>query len=293
MTHSCAVKGCIGVALLGSAAAIHAQALPPPPASPPPVMGYEYDPNGNLKKTTLAPQAPGFGHATERSYDDLQRLRTITDARNGVVQLEHTGRGDLTKVTDPRQLVTHYPRNGLGDATSVDSPDTGIATRAYDEAGNLKTLTDSRGARSSYTYDALNRLTRVIHTMPGRSLQTFRWTYDQTGPGYSHGVGRLTSTAFPVGTSTIAYDEHGRILKETQRVDTGVTGQRITTSVGYTYDAAGRLTSVLYPSGPLVRVDYAGGLPSSVSLARNATAAPSTLIDQIRHEPFGAIAGWR
>lgn len=268
---------------------------PAPPVAVAPVRNYEYDANGNPTKTIQAPGVSGFNFATTNTYDALNRLTDSTNAKSGKTQFGYNGREDLTQVTDPRNLVTQYPRNGLGDATSLVSPDTGTATHTYDAAGNLKTRTDSRGVLATYSYDALNRLSGVVYSQSGQTSLSYGWAYDQTGAGYSNGVGRLTSATHPVGSSQYAYDSQGRLLTETQRVNatSGANAAQISSTVGYTYDAAGNLTSLTYPSGRKLIVGYNGGQPTSLGLAPDGSSAASTLISQIQWEPFGGPRTWQ
>ena len=195
---------------LADAPPVHAQ-LPAPPASPAPVVNLEYDAQGNPTRSIRAPGVAGLGLSTSHSYDRLQRLRQSTDARNGITRLDYNGREDLTQVTDPRGLVTQSPRNGLGDTTGLLSPDTGNASHSFDAAGNLKTRVDSRGVLATHSYDALNRLTSVVYTQPGQASQVQGWFYDQTGPAFGHGLGRLTSTSYPGGSAFYGYDALGRL----------------------------------------------------------------------------------
>jgi RHS repeat-associated protein len=280
-------------ALLAAASPSWAQ-LPPPPASPAPVVNYEYDAKGNPTKVIQAPGVAGFNFATTTTYDPLERAKDTTDPKLGVTRFGYNGREDLTQVTDPRNLVTQYPRNGLGDATSLISPDTGTATHTYDAAGNLKTRTDSRGVLATHTYDALNRLTRIVYSKSGSTSLTYNWTYDQTGTGYANGVGRLTSTTSPSSSTQYTYDAQGRVLTDIQRVNamTGANPARVNRTVTYTYDAAGNVDSILYPSGRKLSITYTGGQPSALALARNSTTAATNLISSVQWEPFGAPRSW-
>jgi YD repeat-containing protein len=133
-----------------------------------------------------SPWSPSFNFAAARSYDSLGRLKDSTDPKLGHTQFAYNGREDMTQVTDPR---------------------------------NLTSRTDSRGVLSSYRYDALNRLTQTVHSKTGLTTQTFRWIYDQAGAGFSNGIGHLTSTAFPDGSSQTAYDAQGLVLAEIQRIN--------------------------------------------------------------------------
>jgi RHS repeat-associated protein len=269
-------------------------ALPSPPVSPAPVANYEYDAQGNPTKVIQAPGVSGFNFATQSSYDALSRRKDTTDAKSGVTQFGYDGLDRTTSITDPRNLITQYPRNGLGDATSLISPDTGTASHTYDAAGNLLTRTDSRGVLATYSYDPLNRQTGISYTQSGQTTLAYSWVYDQTGAGFSNGIGRLTSTSHPNGSSQYAYDPQGRLLTETQRVNaaTGANSSQIASTVSYGYDAAGHVTSITYPSGRMLSITYTGGQPTALSLAKDASSTPTTLLDQIKFAPFGGLLSW-
>ena len=304
--------------LSGSAALVCGTALaqlPPVPVSPAPVVKLEYDAQGNPTKTVLAPSLPGqpgLDLSTASSYDRLSRRKDTTDARAKTTLFEYNGREDLTKVTDPRNLITQYPRNGLGDATSLISPDTGTAVNTYDAAGNLKTRLDSRGVTATYSYDALNRPFSVVYSKSGATSMSVVWTYDQTGDGFSNGVGRLTSTLFPAavsgytldanfvrtsttyatGTTRYAYDPQGRLISAAQSVGTAGPGP-FSLTVGYAYDAAGRITGITYPSGRRLSIPHVGGQPSAIALAKDGASTPQTLISQIQFDPFDGPKSWQ
>jgi RHS repeat-associated protein len=286
--------------LLGAAAGgaheAGAQTLPAPPASPAPVVALEYDALGNPTRQTLAPGVAGLNHATTHQYDRLSRRTRTTDARSGSVRLDYTARDELVQLTDPRNLVTQYPRNGLGDALALVSPDTGTATHTYDAAGNLLTRTDSRGALATYSYDALNRLRDLIYSRSGSGDvdRIFAWLYDQTGPSFGFGIGRMTTAHFPDGFTTYGYDAQGRVVRSTQTVNAG--SGPVALSTGYGYDAAGRLIDITYPSGRVLRISRSGGQATALALAPDAGAAGLPLVSGIQAEPApggqGALRSW-
>ena len=271
----------LALALCISAQA-QAQFLPPPPVSPAPVLALEYDANGNFTKATQA------GLATSHRFDSLNRRWKSTDARAKDTLFVYTGRDDLSQVTDPRSLVTQYLRNGLGDATALSSPDTGTQTFTLDAAGNLLTRTDARGVLASYAYDALNRLFSITYSLPGQASQAFGWSYDQSGAGFSYGIGRLTSTQFPQGSASYAYDAQGRLVSTTQAV---VSQSTTALTTGYGYDAAGHVTSITYPSGRVLYIQHAGGVATGISLAPDGSALAVPLISALQLEPSPGAAG--
>ena len=270
-------------------------ALPPAPVSAAPVVNYEYDAQGNPTKTVQAPGVAGFNFENKASYDPLYRVKDATDPRNGKTQFQYDGGDRTIQVTDPRNLVTSYPRDGLGQATQLISPDTGTASHTYDAAGNLKTRTDSRGVLATNTFDVLNRLTRTVYSKTGLTSQTYNWAYDQTGTAYANGIGRLTSTSHPSGSTTYKYDAQGRLTSDIQRITaaTGANTAQISKTVLYEYDAAGHTTGIVYPSGRKLHLTYTDGQLTGLGLGTNATATPTALISQLQFEPFGGVKSWQ
>ena len=269
--------------------------LPTPPVSPVPVVNYEYDAEGNPTKRVLAPGVTGFGFATQTGYDTLDRPTLITDAKAGTIKQGFDGQDRLTQVIDPRNLTTSMPRTGLGDVTSLASPDTGTATNTYDANGNLKTVTDSRGVLATLGYDNLDRLTSIVYTQSSKPTQSYGWNYDQIGAGFSNGIGRLTSSTYASGSSQFSYDALGRLLTETRTLNpvTGANTATLNLTVGYSYDPAGNVTAITYPSGRQVSIGYANGQPSTLGLADSAGGLVSPMLGQIRYVPFGGVVSWQ
>jgi len=268
--------------------------LPPPPISPASTQTFEYDAIGNPTKVVLAPGALGLQSSTQHGYDALSRRTNTRDALSGLTQFGYDGQDQLTQVTDPRQLVTRTPRDGLGNTTQLASPDTGTAAHSFDAAGRLLTRTDSRGVLASYSYDALSRLTGIVYSQAGQASQSSNWTYDQTGPGFSYGIGRLTTAAQGSTTTRYRYDALGRVLGMTQtlKATSDPNSADVVTTVGYAYDAAGHVTGLTYPSGRLLTYSYTDGQVSGVTLAP-ANGAAADLISQIEFSPFGAVKRWQ
>lgn len=227
---------------------------------------YGYDGNGN--RTTI--NAP-LGRNTVSSYDELNRLIQIVDPDNGITQFSYDANDNLISVTDPRGLVTSYTYNGLGDLLQQVSPDTGTTVNTYDSAGNLATSTDARSKTATYSYDALNRVTEIAY--PDRIIS---FTYDEG----TNGIGRLTGASDANHSLAWTYDAHGRVIGKGQTVGS------VTLSVGYGYQN-GNLTSLVTPSGQTITYGYTNGKVTSITLNGS-----TTILSEVRHEPFGAVAGW-
>jgi len=250
---------------------------------------YEYDNQGNLTKVT-----DPLNRITTNSYDALNRLAAMTQPQitlpgggtvNPVVAYGYDGLDQLVQVTDPRSLVTRYTYDGLGNMSAQQSPDTGSTTATFDAAGNVLTRTDSAGRTSTYTYDALNRVITASHAQSGQPTVSYTYTYDQ-GTAGNFGKGRLTQIAEASGNINYTYDVHGRVTSETR----GITGNTATTA--YTYDAAGRLNRITYPSGRIVDYSFdALGRIAGVTTRQDANAAPQTVVSNVSYHPFRSDAG--
>ena len=280
-------------------AALHAsalaQTLPPPPVSPAPVTNYEYDAQGNQTKVTSAPGVSGFNFSTVNTFDPLNRLKDSTDPKAGKVQFQYDGQDRNTQVTDPRNLVTRTPRNGLGDVTQLVSPDTGTSGMTYDAAGNLLTRTDSRGVKATYTWDAINRPTAVTFAGTGFTTETYGWVYDQNAPPtITYGIGRLTGHDYPAGNARYGYNPLGHMVYAQWQVFQTAYNARVYKTLQYTYDGAGKVTSITYPSGRVVTYAYTRSRLDGISVKASASATTAQpLISQIHWRPFGPADGWQ
>jgi YD repeat-containing protein len=235
---------------------------------------YAYDANGNLTSVS-----DPLNRATTNAYDALNRLITSTDAATGQTHYGYNALDQLTQVTDPRSLVTQYSRDGLNDLNQQVSPDTGTTTNTYDAAGNVLTRTDAKGQVATYSYDALNRLTGITYT--GAPTLTVTYQYDLG----TNGIGHLTQLTDSTGVTNYGYDQHGRLVTETEQAYSAAY------TTAYTYDAQGRLAATTYPSGRTVSYTFDSmGRINEVDTTLNSTT--NILISNISYEPFGGIHGF-
>ncbi len=243
---------------------------------------YAYDAQGNLTGVT-----DPLGHATANAYDALNRLVRVTDPGSGQTLYAYDGIDQLVAVSDPRNLTTAYNYDGLANLNAQLSPDTGATANTYDAAGNLLTQTDAKGQTTSYAYDALNRVTSI--TFADGSKHSYG--YDQG----ANGAGRLTfiaeANSLNVVTDLIdyAYEPHGRTLTENRTIN------GVTYTTRYSYDGAGRMNGVTYPSGRTVAYDFdALGRVSQVSTTPPPATGGATQIvaSGITYQPFGGVKSY-
>jgi RHS repeat-associated protein len=232
---------------------------------------YGYDTNGN--QTSI--NAP-LTRNTTNVYDQLNRLKQITDPGSGNTYFGYDANDNLASVKDPRNLTTSYTYNGFGDPATLVSPDTGTSTSAYDSGGNLSVATDARGSSANYSYDAANRVTQILYQNGGTTDQTLVFGYDAG----TNGKGHLTSAGDGNHTLSWSYDALGRVIGKGQTVGT------ITQSVGYGY-TNGELTALVTPSGQAITYTYNGNHQVSAI-----TVNGTTLLNNVTYEPFGGVNGW-
>ena len=228
------------------------------------IVNYRYDNNGNLFTVTDA-----ANRTTTNEYDALNRLVKSTAPDGGVTQMHYDSAGNLDWVRDPRPLETSYTYNGLGQVLTQVSPDTGATTYAYDAAGMLDTETRADGKVISYEWDVLGRPTS--RTSNG-VVESF--VYDAG----AYGKGKLTSVSDATGQSGYQYNDAGDL---TQKFNT-ILGQSYTTS--WSYDTAGRLKTMSYPTGLVLTYSYdVVGRLSKVD--SNLGGAWATLADSFLYQP--------
>ena len=232
-----------------------------------------YDNNGNVKT-----RADAAGRSTTYRYDEQNRLSSTTAPDGGITSLTYDVEGNLWTVTDPRGLVTRYTYNGLGQVLSRQSPDTGTTTYTYDSAGRLAGEARANRTVVTYAWDTIGRPT---------SRASAGVTETQTYDGGAYGKGRLTGLSDATGQTSYTYNSASEL---TQQVSV-VFGTSSSTT--WTYDAAGRVTAMSYPTGLALTIGYdAYGRVSGVYSNVGGTFA--TLADSFLYQPaYDTGYAWR
>lgn len=219
--------------------------------------------NANL---TGLSQAEEDTNATILTDEAGKKRRTVKDGLGQLIRVdEPDGNNNLGSINSPIQ-PTNYSYDARGNLTQIlqggqtrsfvydslnrlkqaTNPESGTFQYAYDANGNLLTKTDARNISTTYTYDALNRVTFRNYSDATPDISYF---YDDTQVPFSRG--KLTKVSSSISeTRYTAFDAEDRLLGSQQITD----GQ--TYSFGYTYNLNGDLLTQTYPSNKVVKYDY-------------------------------------
>jgi len=191
-----------------------------------------------------------------------------TDAAGRSVTKTFDAAGNVQTVTDPAQTVTyHYYSNGkprtitvdnttteleydaFGRRTKLIDPDAGTITTTYSKNGQVSSETDGRGVTTTYTYDALGRVTQrkregAADKWGNKETSTTTCTYGTSG----NSKGRVTEKDYSGRIIRYEYDQYGRVTAEIRPNTYCHCGQRHELRRSYEYNSLGQVTSVTYPA---------------------------------------------
>lgn len=241
---------------------------------------YRYDNNGNVQRIT-----DPLSHITYISADQLDRPYRYKGPALDISSISYDSHNRPLTITDPRGRQTTFVYDGFGDAIQQNSPDTLKTIYYYDPDSNLTGQNQSGINFSSATYDALDRL--LTRTYSADATLNVSITYDSAAAGYRRAIGHIASLTDQVGSLARSYDERGNITTDARTI----TGQLY--SNAYTYDSAGRYSSITYASsGWLVSYtrDSAGQITAVTDKQPGHTAV--NLATSVTHMPFGPASSW-
>jgi YD repeat-containing protein len=262
------------------------------------VTKKEYDGLDRVVRVTLPDGARmetvyGIGNPNEtytRTVDPLMNLKEeVLDARGNITGVKrydregrllmegayrYNGMGELVEARAGGGLPIQVEYDLLGRRTAMESADMGRKEYGYDLAGNLSWETDGelrrRGKWIAYEYDGLNRLLKVQYpAAKGASGGTEKvYRYGASGAA-ENGAGRVIGVENESGRVEYGYGLLGEQVREKRTVRT-MSGEK-TKEMRYQSDYLGRMETIRYPDGEVVKYEYdEGGQVTRVSGVRGA-----------------------
>lgn len=219
-------------------------------------FGYNADGNGIW---TLYPDNMNVSSA----YDVFNRLtyvnRTVPTSRQLLKVTYNVDNTIATETFGQSQVTTYnydqaFKRGWVHSMVTKNGTNTVLSlTYTYDAVGNIKYLNSNSGGNESYTYDALNRLTRAW-TNTTKSFGKITYGYDAVGnrlwslagttnTTYTYaGYNQLNKTVAGSTTWFYSYDKEGNQIWKNQSASTRYNYQfnsmnELTQSVKWTYNS--------------------------------------------------------
>jgi YD repeat-containing protein len=225
-----------------------------------------YDADGRVTAITRSNSITS--QVVSTSYTRTGQVETVTDPNGNQTRSAYDFNDRLAAVTQPVApsitRVTRYSYDALGRlATVVDNTGTIAEQYTYTANGKQASFIDARGNTTRYTYDGFDRLTQTTYAF-GTALASSEFY------GYDADDNVTTRTTRKGDLITLTYDTLNRLSTKTPPAPAPV--------VSYTYDRAGRVTSVSDTSSSIV-----AAVPSSGTSVQYTTTAS---YDQL-HRPSG------
>ncbi len=242
----------------------------------------------------------GNGHTTSYGYDAAGNKTSEKDAA-GETKWTYNATHDVTSMTTPGGETTTIKRDANGNVESISRPApeeaTQTSTFAYDEHGQLESITDPLEQTWTYGYNAQGD--RTSEADPLGDTQTLSYDKDSrlvsivTPRGNVEGAepsvyevsierdpqGRPLKATDPLGhTTEYAYDPNGNLKSKTDAKGN---------TTKYTYNADGEQTKVEKPNGAILETGYDGA--GEVTSQTDANKNKTTFVRNVLEEPVEVI----
>ncbi len=210
---------------------------------------HTYDGRGRLTKWVDAENFQWL-----YAYDGNANITNITDALNGHYVMTYSNRNERILESNQDNFEWQYTYDQLLRLKTQRDPNLTLRTRNYDSASRVTSHTLSTGREDTYTYDDNDNPRVIVRRVNGVAQSTTSLTYDaldrvtRVVDPHSQSVdygfdalSRVVSVTYPGNrTLTNRYDVLSRL---TNQVDWAAR------SMSYNYDKAGRLIRRAYPNG--------------------------------------------
>ncbi len=192
-------------------------------------VSYTYTPLGKVATVT-----DSMNRTSQYSYDQRGRNTSVCDANNATSSMTYDEMGNVTRLSGPLGGSTNYTYDTMGRLISETTSSGGTVTYGYNELGLKEELTNARGEKRKFFYDAMGRVTGYV----GKE-DSVSYTYDKNS--------NVLTVTDKNGTVAREYDKLNRIVKCTD------TEGKV---IQYQYDAVGNLIRITYPDNTSVGYLY-------------------------------------
>ncbi len=206
------------------------------------VTAYEYDQNGNPTRETEAVGRPEQRVTlyTYDTYGNRTSAKRLEDART-------------------QESVYQYAYDDSGNLKTLTSPEGAVTQYTYDVMGNVLTVTDPRGKQWTYTYDANGLLLTALDPLGN----TRAYEYDKVG-------NRTRATDANGKATTFAYNQQHRLTRVTDAAGK---------SISYAYNTDGEVIRKVDEEGKARTYQYDLGLRLLKSVDGNGNASSQSFAD--------------
>lgn len=251
----------------------------------------------NPDSTTIVVSYGGCGCAGSEIVtvrDEAGRLRrTTADVMGRLAKVEELHKdGSIYSTTqytydaldhmtniDQQGLPRTFSFDGYGRLQSRTTPEQGTTSYSYLADDTVQTMTDARGASSTFAYNGRHQVTAVSYGVPAGVAATANVSlaYDAAG--------NRTSMSDGLGSVSYAYDQLSRLTAETRSFN-GLGSF----TFNYAYNLVGQLTSITNPWGAQVGYGY-DKVGELTGVTGAGYANVSNYATGITYRAFGSIKG--
>lgn len=215
---------------------------------------YTYDPVNNFQITAVERNNPSAYNQNllTKTYSDflgrkLEETSELIGDSSRVIRVayQYDSLSQLLQVTQnphlPNPVVYTYKYDSLGRKTNQTQPDGAVYGTTYEADDQVRTSTSPNGVQSNFFESKLRRLIKTTFPQSPALL----YTYDDTTGG-NKGIGKQTRIEKEGEISTeLTFGAADRLVAEKKSFD------GFTFTLGFSYDPAGVLDTVVYPDGKL------------------------------------------
>jgi RHS repeat-associated protein len=246
---------------------------------------YGRDALGNATSITVTNGSSTTTYSKTQGFDEIGRLIQSMGSvpANSTYNFGYDKTDNLTSVADPRSYVFSYGFDALNRLIKTVDEETNVVTLTRNGVDAITAYQDPRSLTTNYVRDGFSGI--IQEASPDKGT----WVYVRDGNGNvtqrTDPRGAVPSVSdLPVADSRVL-DTKGNVIQLSRTVSTT---PAFTSS--YTYDLAGNVTSITYPSGRIVNFqrDTLGRI-TGVTTNQSSGAPNQTIASSISWLPYSGI----